>query len=257
MKSNLRKTMEDFTQRFTGRADAYSKYRPTYPTRILGILKEKIAFDSSKIIADLGSGTGILSKLFLEHGNWVFGVEPNEDMRNKAEASLVGFSKFISVNGTAENTTLKDRSIDLISIGQALHWFDPVKSWKEFKRIVNENGWLCVVYNDRKSDSEVMRKYESIVKKYSRNRPRMERIEGDVLSDFYPAWSFEKYLLSNDQVLDFEGLMGRLSSASYMPQPGDDEFLSVKEELKEMFDKDRVDDKITLFYETNVILGRI
>lgn len=251
--------MEDYTQRFTGRAEAYSKYRPTYPQGVLDILKEKIHFDSSKVVADIGSGTGILSKLFLEHGNRVFGVEPNADMRNKAESSLAGFPNFISLNGTAENTSLKDRSVDLISIGQALHWFDPVKSWKEFGRIMNQNGWLCVLYNDRKSEnySGIMKNYESIVRKYSRNRPRMERIEGDALCKFFPTWVFEKYLLPNEQTLDFEGLIGRLSSASYMPQPEEDQFMSMKNEIKEIFDEYQVDNKITLFYVTNVFLGKI
>jgi ubiquinone/menaquinone biosynthesis C-methylase UbiE len=118
-------TSEDYTWRFAGKADSYSKYRPSYPERVLSVLKEKTSFDSSKIVADVGSGTGILSRLFLENGNTVYAIEPNEDMRSKAELALARFPNFHSVKGSAEDTTLEERSVDLITVAQALHWFDP------------------------------------------------------------------------------------------------------------------------------------
>src|SRR6266849_3318238 len=114
----------DFAERFTGRAAAYSKYRPGYPAEILNVLNSEIAFDQGKTVADIGSGTGLLSKLFLQNGNTVFGVEPNDEMRSFAKQSFSGFPNFVSVKGSAENTTLQDFSVDLVTVGQALHWFD-------------------------------------------------------------------------------------------------------------------------------------
>src|SRR5487761_355900 len=251
--------MEGYTQRFTGRAETYSRYRPTYPNQFLDVLKKEANFDSNKIVADIGSGTGILSKLFLENGNRVFGVEPNEDMRSVAESNLGHFQRFASIKGTAENTTLEDRSVDLISIAQALHWFDSKRSWKEFSRIIKRGGYLCILYNDRKTDdaSGIMQRYEEIIDKHARNKPNLERVEDDILSKFFSGWSFKKFSIPNKQGLGFEGLVGRVCSASYMPQPNQEGFSEAKKELGDMFSKHQEDNKITLSYETNIFLGLI
>jgi ubiquinone/menaquinone biosynthesis C-methylase UbiE len=251
--------MEDFTQRFTGRAESYSKYRPSYPIQILDIFEKEAKFDSTKVVADIGSGTGILSRLFLENGNKVFGVEPNDDMRRLAELNLEEFQKFESIKGTAENTGLEDESVDLIAVAQALHWFDPEKSWREFRRIAKHGCYLCVLYNDRKKDdpSGITHEYEEIIQKYARNKPKLERIEDDILSQFFKEWSFKKFSLPNKQILEFEGFLGRVSSASYMPRPSDLEFSAVERELKDVFDKHHKDSKITLSYDTNIFLGLI
>src|SRR6266852_424475 len=155
-----------FTERFTGRATAYSKYRPGYPAEILSILKSEIAFDQGKTVADIGSGTGLLSKLFLQNGNTVYGVEPNDEMRSHAEQTLSTFPGFISIRGRAESSTLKDASIDLITVGQALHWFDRDPTIREFARILKTNGHLCVLYNDRNIDDPFMQGYEAVVQSH-------------------------------------------------------------------------------------------
>lgn len=251
--------MEDFTQRFTGRAKAYSRYRPTYPKAVLEILRKEANFDSCKIVADIGSGTGILTRLFLENGNQVYAVEPNDEMRSFAEQSLSRFPDFVSVQGTAENTRLKDQSVDLISVGQALHWFDPEKSQKEFVRILRASGHLCVIYNDRKSDenSGIMGDYEKLVNKYSRNRAAVQKVEDENLSKFFGGWSFKKFTLPNYQYLDFEGLLGRVGSASYMPQPEEQAYASMKSEVRGLFEKYQKDHQVTLYYETNLFLGSL
>ncbi len=75
-------------------------------------------------MADIGSGTGIFSHQLLERDLTVFGVEPNDDMRMMAEQSLNLYSRFKSIKATAENTTLKENSVDLVTVAQAFHWFD-------------------------------------------------------------------------------------------------------------------------------------
>ena len=125
-----------FVNRFTGRAEAYSKYRPTYPQEIIDILNAQIGFNKDKIVADVGSGTGILTKIFLDNGNRVFGIEPNDEMRSFAEKNLSRYDNFVSMNQSAENTGLSSNSIDLVTAGQALHWFDPDQSRVEFARIL-------------------------------------------------------------------------------------------------------------------------
>ena len=156
---------EDFTKRFTGRASFYSTSRPNYPRRILNILRSEIDFDETYTVADIGSGTGLLSQLFLEKGNRVLAVEPNDEMRTMAEKNLGKFRRFLSRRGTAEHTGLESGSVDLVIVGQALHWFDREASSREFARILKTNGHVCIVYNDRNNKDSFMKDYDQIVKK--------------------------------------------------------------------------------------------
>src|SRR5689334_2737571 len=123
------------TKRFSNRVEQYVKYRPSYPKEIIPFLEKNAGLNSSFVIADIGSGTGISTKLFLDNGNKVFAIEPNNEMRKKGEELLRDHSSFISINGTAEQTTLADGSIDMIVAGQAFHWFDAGKTKSEFRRI--------------------------------------------------------------------------------------------------------------------------
>jgi SAM-dependent methyltransferase len=129
------------TERFSGRAEGYAKYRPGYPGEVLGLLEERCGFDRVWIVADVGSGTGNLARLFLENGNAVYGVEPNEEMRGAGERALASYERFVSLAGTAEATTLPDGSVDLVSAGQAFHWFDRERTREEFRRILKPGGW--------------------------------------------------------------------------------------------------------------------
>ena len=112
------------TERFTTRVENYVKFRPGYPPAVLDLLKTECGLTAASVIADIGSGTGILTRMFLEHGNRVYGVEPNQAMREAGEQLLADFGGFVSVAATAEETTLPDQSIDFITAGQAFHWFD-------------------------------------------------------------------------------------------------------------------------------------
>ncbi len=120
--------MSDTVERFSNRVENYVKYRPGYPREVLDLFRDEMNLTENSVIADIGSGTGISAKLFLENGNEVFGVEPNAAMRGAAEEFLREFPKFKSVDGTAENTNLPDNSVDLVVAAQAFHWFDKDKT---------------------------------------------------------------------------------------------------------------------------------
>src|ERR1700751_2712080 len=124
------------TQRFSDRVENYIRYRPSYPPQVLETLRAECGLTRDSTIADIASGTGIFSRLLLDNGNRVCGVEPNREMREAAERLLAGFPRFISVSGTAEATTLADRSVDFATAAQAAHWFDLPKARKEFARIL-------------------------------------------------------------------------------------------------------------------------
>ncbi|MHB1909392.1 MAG: class I SAM-dependent methyltransferase [Nitrososphaerales archaeon] len=253
--------MQDFSERFTGRAEAYSKYRPTYPREIINILVREIGFDSTKIVADIGSGTGILSRLFLENGNVVLGIEPNNDMRSFAESNLASFPKFSSINGTAEDTSLDDQSVDLLCVGQALHWFDPKKSRVEFKRILKKDGYFLVAYNDRSKGQEGFGgSFDSLVVEARAKNSVLTgdhyRVDDGILDEFFER-GCKKFLFSNEQKLDYEGVLGRAYSSSYWPRPDQSEYATFQRRLGEIFAKFQKEGSVTIFYDTTVLFGSI
>ncbi len=218
----------------------------------------EIGFDRGNTIADIGSGTGLLSKLFLQNGNPVFGVEPNDEMRALAEQSLSSFPNFVSIKGSAENTSLTNSSIDLVTIGQALHWFDPQKTISEFARILKENGHVCVAYNDRDKNDYFMQGYETIIAKHARDRANVPEVSADYLSKFFREGKYKKFTLRNEQFLDFEGLLGRMASASYMPNVRDGErFHAMKDDASILFESNTQTGRVRLLYDTVIFLGQI
>src|SRR5258708_9080998 len=142
--------MKTSTSRFSDRVEDYVKYRPRYPQQIIEVLENKIELNVGSVVADIGSGTGISTGLFLNNGNKVFAVEPNKEMREAAESIYLKESNFISVNGTAEKSNLEERSIDIIFSAQAFHWFNARETKNEFNRILKPNGHIVLVWNIRK-----------------------------------------------------------------------------------------------------------
>ncbi len=216
-------TPPDPTQRFSARVENYVKYRPHYPRAVLETLKDACQLTSASVIADIGSGTGILTELFLQNGNPVYAVEPNREMREAGEQFLQGFAHFHSINGRAEATTLADRSVDFVTAGQAFHWFDRESAKAEFIRILKPGGWVALVWNDRESSTRpFLIAYESLLKQYATDYEAMthKNISADDLADFFAPAELRLQTFPNTQEFDIEGLRGRLLSSSYSPLPG-------------------------------------
>ena len=251
--------MTDTVERFSNRVTNYVKYRPSYPNEILEVFRDEMNLTETSVIADIGSGTGISSKVFLKNGNQVFGVEPNAAMRAAAENFLRDFPKFQSVDGTAENTNLPDASVDFVIAAQAFHWFDAEKTRVEFKRILRENGFVALIWNERQLDtSEFLREYERLLKKYGTDyeKVRHDNIDKEILKEFFQS-EFSSKTFLNVQPLDFEGLKGRVSSSSYMPSENDPRFEPMVKELKRLFDNRAESGKIQILYSTNIFYTRL
>jgi SAM-dependent methyltransferase len=251
--------MTDTIERFSNRVENYVKYRPAYPKEILEVFRDEMNLTKISVVADIGSGTGISSKVFLENGNVVFGVEPNAAMRAAAENFLMDFPRFRSVSGTAEDTNLPDKSVDFVIAAQAFHWFDAEKTRAEFKRILRENGYVALIWNERQLDTnDFLREYEGLLKKYGADyeKVRHDNINIEILKEFFQS-EFKQKTFLNVQTLDFDGLKGRLLSSSYMPAETDFRFEPMVKELKRLFDNHAEQGKIQILYNTNIFYTRL
>jgi SAM-dependent methyltransferase len=241
-------------ERFSNRVDNYVKYRPGYPVGVLELFRDEMGLTADSAIADIGSGTGLSSKLFLDNGNTVYGVEPNANMREAAAEFLKAFPNFRNTDGTAENTTLSEASVDFVIAAQAFHWFHAEKTRAEFQRILKPGGYAALIWNERQLDTTpFLAEYEQLLLKFANDytKVRHDNINEESLKDFFQN-DFRRATFDNLQVLDFDGLKGRVSSSSYMPSETDETYAPMVEELKTLFAKHAENDRISVFYDTNV-----
>lgn len=259
--------MKPATLRFTGRVENYIKYRPGYPSDVIKALTKECGLTKDSVVADVGSGTGILSELFLKNGNKVFGVEPNRAMRAAGARLLGQYRHFTSVDATAEATTLPGSSVDFVTAGQAFHWFNREEARKEFSRILkptagpeNLRGWVVLIWNERLTDtSPFLHAYEELLQKYGTDYAAVDHrnVTPDAITAFFAPRPFTLMKLENRQILDFEGVKGRLLSSSYTPEPGDPNYVPMLDMLRAIFDKYHNDGKVAFDYVTQMYFGQL
>jgi SAM-dependent methyltransferase len=250
----------DPTKRFSGRVDNYIKYRPTYPNRTIEYLKDQCNLSLASVIADVGAGTGIFTKLLLDKGYIVYAVEPNPPMRDAAVEQLSGYNNFIALDGTAAATMLPSHSIDLIVCAQAFHWFNNEQTRLEFNRIIAENGKVALVWNNRLVDSDAFAKaYDALLKNDSvdYNKVNHQNINDIDFKAFFKDGFYTVKKIPNSQVFDEDGLIGRAFSSSYVPPQGSPEGEIFLKLLKQLFNKYNQNGKVTFHYQTEIYLGEV
>ena len=243
--------------RFSSRVETYVRFRPSYPKQIIETLEHDCGFTRDSIAADIASGTGIFTKLLLEHGNRVFGVEPNAEMRRAGEEFLSTYPKFTSLTGTAEATTLEPRSVDFVTAAQAGHWFDRAKSRREFARILKPGGWAVLVWNERRTDSTpFLRDYEELLLRYGTDYNEV-RHEHTVVAEFFAPLPFQERTFDLQQVFDYAGVEGRLLSSSYAPGPGHPNHAPMLRELRRIFELHQHGGQVSIEYATRMFYGQL
>jgi ubiquinone/menaquinone biosynthesis C-methylase UbiE len=250
----------DSKQRFSNRVADYVRYRPGYPSAVREILRTECGLKSGYVIADIGSGTGFLSELFLKNGNRVFGIEPNEAMRQAGEEYLASYDGFASINGSAESTTLDDASVNFVTAGQAFHWFDQNAARTEFVRILKPAGWVVVIWNERLTDTTpFLRDYESLLRKFGTDYASVKESypSEQHMRDFFGPNAYAWRTLPNFQEFDFEGVAGRLRSSSFIPPRDHPNFAPMMEELQRIFTEYNQDDRVRLEYSTHIYFGHL
>lgn len=252
--------MFDSTRRFSNRVDNYIKYRPRYPIEVLTFLREELNLQPADIIADVGSGTGILSELFLQNGNVVYGVEPNREMREASIRLLSDYDHFKPIAGTAEATTLASNSVEFITAGQAFHWFDPKKTRIEFSRIIKAGGYVILIWNTRWSeDSPFLSEYEDLITRYAVEYRDVchKHVSDEALEQLYGGNNFGLEGFSNYQLLDLESLKGRLLSSSYAPLEGHPNHAPMIAGLEDLFARYATEGQVRFEYKTQLYFGKL
>jgi len=249
--------ISDPRKRFSGHADYYAKYRPSYPTSVLRYMESELGFSKESVVADIGSGTGIFAEMLLHNGNSVFGVEPNDEMREIAAENLSFYSNFKSIKGSAEQTSLPAASVDFITAAQSFHWFDHAKTKWEFRRILRETGWVVLLWNTRRTDKPFLAAYDRMIKgnTVAPHGIRHEDITDEILSNFLVK--YRSASLSTSQDCDEASLMGRVLSASYAPLPGDPSYERLVESVSDLFKNYQVDGRVRFEYLTELYAGQL
>ncbi len=249
------------TERFSGRVERYIAFRPSYPKELLLFMKDELGLAESHSIADVGSGTGLLSKLFLDNGNIVYGVEPNAEMRAAAEAWLEDEPGFRSISGRAEEMPpLKDHEVDYIVAGQAFHWFDAAAARGEFGRILKPGGWVVLVWNRRRiKGTPFAAAYEDFVLRWGTDYEEVRSRYGAAgpLDELFGESGYDVRTFANRQELDYAGLEGRVLSASYIPGPTDPNYSTMLEDLRGLFDTNARDGKVVMELDTEAFFGQL
>lgn len=248
--------MTPSAERFANRADNYTKYRPGYPSSIIHFLQEKIQFNGSWRVADIGAGTGIFSELFLKEGCEVIAVEPNAEMREKARPLLGKYPALSILDATAENTGLENGSIDLVTVAQAFHWMDPVATKKEFERISKPGGHILLAWNIRLEDSPFLQAYEGLRRKYGGNyHTQRNEVGNDSLRDFFAPATVSIHIIPHSQWVDFVAFEGLFLSSSFIPIDNDVSLKNMENDLQQLFASYEKDGLIEIKYETKLYLN--
>jgi len=256
----MSESVRDPVARFSDRANDYVKYRPHYSPEVVHALQQACGLRPGHVVADVGCGPGLLAEILLENGNRVIGVEPNLEMREAGEQYLARYANFSMINGSAENSTLADGSMDFVTAGQAFHWFQPEQARIEFARILKPGGWTVLVWHDRDTQATpFLRAYEDFLQTHSVDYQQVNHKTvaslGAITRFFSPA-PVQLILQQTRQHFDFDGLRGRLLSSSYVPREGVAAEIMLRK-LPELFSKFAEDGRVVIEYETKIFYGHL
>jgi SAM-dependent methyltransferase len=247
------------TGRFSSRVDDYARYRPSYPAEIVPLLARECSLDRSSTVADVGSGTGLLSKLLLDFDCRVIGIEPNREMREAGDQFLAQYPNFTSKDARAEQTGLPDTSVNLVTAGQAFHWFDVGAARAEFSRILTAPKWVALIWNEREVAGGFLKGYEDMLLRFAPDYALVDhrQIGAEQISAFFGHHNWKLASFSYVQSFDLDGVRGRLRSSSYAPPPGDPSYPPMMDELVRLFETYQGNDRVEFLYRTNMYYGTL
>jgi len=243
------------TERFSDRADAYVRGRPSYPAAIVEHLEHEGVLKSGMTVVDIGVGTGLSAEPFLRGGYTVIGVEPNAAMREAGDQQLRTFVGYRSVGGTAEETSLPNAVADLVIAGQAFHWFDVARAAREARRIVRPGGAAALIWNDRQSiGSPFLAGYEALLRAHGADYAKLihRHVDEKAIAQFFAPAVPKVATFDNPRDLERDDLLALAASASYLPAPQEAQYPAMLQALNELFDGHAKRGKVQMMYRTRM-----
>lgn len=247
-------------ERFTGLGEEYAQYRPSYPAQCVDWLVAAAQLNENTPVADVGAGTGILTRLFLQRGIPVTAVEPNADMRAQAEAALAGMAGYTSMAGSAEKTGLKTHSVKLVTAAQAFHWFDPGGFAAECRRILKPGGQVAIIFNTRDASAPVVRAHDRAFEAHCPDYHSYKRSRGETTPDklaFFKGGRIVIQVFENPLEYSQEGYLGHVRSTSYFARLDAENQRLLLDELTESFHHYARDGVLHMPNCTEVYLGEV
>jgi ubiquinone/menaquinone biosynthesis C-methylase UbiE len=214
---------------FSGKADAYATARPSYPAAAIDYIRSLAP--PHAIYADVGAGTGKFTELLAKAGDRVFAVEPNADMIERLRSAMLPYPNVMIVSASAENTTMPEHSVDVITCAQALHWFDGEMFRAECRRIGKQNALVIAIYNGIPEENS------SINHKFATDT-------------FFKNPTGRRF--SNPTYHTHETWLKYVTSCSHDPLPSDTNYALHIEQMNEIFGRDSKDECLTLGFVTTV-----
>jgi SAM-dependent methyltransferase len=248
------------TERFTGRVEAYRRYRSRFPPEIIPLLQQRCGLTTNSVIADIGAGTGMFAELFLENGNTVFAVEPNAEMRAACDELALSHPALTCVDGAAEATRLPDGAIDFVTVGRAFHWFDREKCRPEFLRILRPGGWVVIAtLGARKGPDPLSRDLELLLREHGLDYAAVRHWYNvdDAVRQFFKGSKAQEADFQNIEKLSYEDFEGHTLSLSVTPQPGHPRFPAFQEALRKYFERYQSEGRIPLPARCKVVFGQL
>lgn len=246
--------------KFTSKATIYDKYRPHYSSELIDFVYDLCNLDAESVIADIGAGTGILSEEFLKRYSNVYCIEPNIAMLEQAKQRLMGYRKAVFINSCAEDTTLPNNSVNLVTVGQAFHWFDKKQFFEECRRILVDKGLVLLTWNVSNSSSKINCAISDLnhklLNKYRDYNSRDKENDMEYYS-FFTSGDYGSYSFSNDLILNYENFIGRCLSRSYAPNSDDDNYEEYIKGLTDIFDRYSEDEKIKILNVNKAMIGSV
>lgn len=243
--------------KFDGKGEIYAKARPKYAVELFDYIKNTLQIPERSVFADIGSGTGIFSEQLLNNGYQVYAVEPNMDMRKKAEEKLSVYQDFVSVDGTDSNTAISNQSVDCIATAQAFHWFDAEAFKKECRRILKPYGKVLIVYNTRDESGDCNKAIADLHHKYCPDFQGFSKGMNDEKCRAFFDDKCDVFRADNSQAYERQGYINRILSSSYSLRESDDGFAEYITEINHLFDTFSNDGTLIVLMHTVAYIGTI
>ncbi len=242
---------------FSRKAEKYAKYRWEYASGAIETLIVMAQMSAQATVADIGAGTGKLTKDFAVRAQRIYAVEPNAALRQILTRNLGAFPSIIVVDGSAEATNLPDHTVDVITVAQAIHWFDPEPTKKEMLRILKEDGWLALIRNYG-ADNEPNKAVQSLMTaEYGADLSIVtERPREKPPSFYFGNEDFQTFIFPFAFQQSWEEFMGTLTTTSFMPDEDHPLFPRLETEARRIFSQYCDHDFWKVEGKTELILGR-